>query len=127
MRAWLLIGLIVALSCTAACSRRTGGVHNEHGWRIGVAPTALTTGPTTLTITLHDGGGAPIDRAALAVRGDMTHAGMVPVLAESLDDGRAGVYQVPFEWTMKGDWIVTVTITLPDGATAAEQFRFTVQ
>jgi hypothetical protein len=51
---------------------------------------------------------------------------MKPVLAE-VGDGEGGKYETPFEWTMGGDWIVTVTATLPDGRTAQQQFTYTVQ
>jgi hypothetical protein len=44
----------------------------------------------------------------------MSHAGMTPVIVERAN-GEAGTYAVPFEWTMAGDWIVTISATLPDG------------
>lgn len=82
-------------------------------------------GAATLVITVRDAAGDPISDAQLNIRGDMTHAGMVPVLAEA-ERGENGVYRVPFEWTMSGDWIVEVTVTLPDGATVRRNFDFSV-
>jgi hypothetical protein len=38
----------------------------------------------------------------------------------------AGEYRAAFEWTMAGDWIVTVTATLPDGHVATRQFPITI-
>jgi hypothetical protein len=70
--------------------------------------------------------GTPIDGARLNIKGDMTHAGMQPVLAET-KGGEQGRYETPFEWTMGGDWIVTVTAALPDGRTTARQFTYTVE
>ena len=40
--------------------------------------------------------------------------------------GQNGLYSVPFEWTMGGDWVVQVTAKLKDGGTATQQFKFTV-
>ena len=49
----------------------------------------------------------------------MTHAGMVPVLTESVWDGADGAedgsYHVPFQFTMLGDWIITVKIERREG------------
>jgi hypothetical protein len=82
-------------------------------------------GPTHLTVSITGADGTPIDGARLQIKGDMTHAGMQPVLAE-IEGGAGGTYETPFEWTMGGDWIVTVTATLPDGRTTARQFAYTV-
>jgi hypothetical protein len=48
----------------------------------------------------------------------MSHAGMVPVVdtAVAEDPGRYGISG--FEFTMAGDWILTVEATLPDGRRA---------
>ncbi len=55
----------------------------------------------------------------------MSHAGMKPVLA-NISEGESGVYAVPFEWTMGGDWFVAVTATLPDGRVATKRFDLSV-
>ena len=55
----------------------------------------------------------------------MTHAGMQPVLADATEEA-PGSYRADFAWTMSGDWIVTVTATLPDGAVAEQQFDLSV-
>ncbi len=78
-------------------------------------------GKYTLHVRVFDGDDNPINDAQVSVKGDMTHAGMVPVLAEATE-GDKGLYKVPFEWTMGGDWIVTVQVTLPDGTIAEESF-----
>ena len=83
-------------------------------------------GDTRLVIQVADAHGNPIDDAHLAIKGDMTHAGMVPVLAEVDGGGEDGLYEVPFEWTMAGDWVVTVDLQLPDGSTAQQRFDMSV-
>lgn len=82
-------------------------------------------GQAALVVTLTDAAGQPIADAQVSVRGDMTHAGMVPVLGEGQPQGD-GRYRVPFEWTMSGDWFVEVTAVLPNGVTARQRFDLTV-
>src|SRR5690606_15160175 len=92
---------------------------------LSVQPDPPGVGPADLVVSLADAQGQPIEDARLAVKGDMSHAGMVPVLAE-IEGGAMGRYTVPFEWTMSGDWIVTVSAALPDGRTATRQFHLNV-
>lgn len=83
-------------------------------------PPLVGTSPLAVSVT-DAATGEPINDATVTVKGDMTHAGMVPVLAE-VAHGDNGVYKIPFEWTMAGDWIVTVTVTLADGTQATRTF-----
>lgn len=87
----------------------------------------LAVGETTLLVNLTNGSGTPIDGAVLRVHGDMDHAGMVSVDREVRDSAN-GEYRVPFEWTMGGGWIVTVTAQLPDnGGEISKTFEFFVE
>lgn len=88
-------------------------------------PDPAVVGDATLIITLADAQGQPIEDATLNVKGDMNHAGMVPVLAEA-SSGPGGIYELDFAWTMPGDWIVTVEAALPDGSTFVERFELRV-
>ena len=91
-----------------------------------VEPDPPAVGEATLLITLTDAEGAPIDNAAITVRGDMDHAGMAPVIVESTD-GHGGEYRMPFAWSMGGGWVVEVTATLPDNRGIAQaRFEFFV-
>lgn len=90
-------------------------------------PEPLAVGETTLIVTLHDAAGSPIDGATLQVHGDMDHEGMTPVDREASESAN-GEYRVPFEWTMGGGWLVTVTAQLPNnGGEIAETFDFFVE
>jgi len=90
-------------------------------------PDSLFVGPITFDVTLWDAEGQPIDGAGpVALRGDMSHAGMKPVIAEASGAGD-GQYTADFEWTMAGDWTVTVEATLPDGRVKRTTFPFTVE
>ncbi len=88
-------------------------------------PAPARVGQAALLITVRDTAGQPVTDAKVSARGDMSHAGMAPVLGEGEPQGN-GRYRVPFEWTMSGDWFVDVTVTLPDGAVAQQRFDLTV-
>jgi hypothetical protein len=90
-----------------------------------IVPDPPVVGASDLVITLHDKDRSTINGASLQIKGDMSHAGMKPVLAESAES-KNGVYTVPFQWTMGGDWFVTVTATLPDGRVVNRRFELTV-
>jgi hypothetical protein len=91
-----------------------------------VEPDPPAMGDTTLIVTLTDADGDPIDDATIEAVGDMDHAGMQPVNGE-IEDGTDGEYRIPFEWTMGGDWTVTLTVTLADGATVEQTFDLAVE
>lgn len=80
---------------------------------------------TEMSLRITDAAGQPVNDATLDIKSDMTHAGMVPVLATTTG-GADGVYTVPFAWTMTGDWIVTVRATLPDGRWQEAEFSLRV-
>ncbi len=90
-----------------------------------VEPSPPTAGDAVLVVTLHSPDGAPITNASIAARGDMNHAGMVPVFGET-NQNSDGVYRIPFEWSMGGDWIVTLTVTLADGAQVERSFDMSI-
>ena len=91
-----------------------------------VEPADPAVGPAQLRITLTDDNGQPVDDATLNIEGNMTHAGMTPVFAQT-SGGEDGQYLVPFEWTMGGDWIVTVEVTLADSRVVTRQFPVVVE
>ncbi len=78
-------------------------------------------GEANVAVTLTNANGQPITDAVVDVVGDMTHAGMMPISGKGTL-GENGQYIVPLEWTMAGDWIVTVTVTLSDGSQYEQQF-----
>ncbi|GAB4541991.1 MAG: hypothetical protein Kow0063_33400 [Anaerolineae bacterium] len=127
MRHVLILSLLASLTLVG-CSRISQGAGQaaDVDIALAVSPDPPGVGATRLSVSVRDTDGAPIDGARLQIRGDMSHAGMQPVLAE-VAGGQGGRYETPFEWTMGGDWIVTVTATLPDGRTATRQFHYTVE
>ncbi len=117
--------LLVALSMFAltAC-RQSSQPQNtvELNIDLTIEPDPPVIGESVLVLVISDAQGQPINDAQVDVRGDMTHAGMVPVLRE-VENGENGVYRVPFEWTMGGDWFVVVTVTLADGNVSSQRFE----
>ena len=124
----LLMGFALFLIFGSGCARVSQQAESAD---IEITMTAIPfpphIGDSRLVIQVADEMGSPIDDAHLAIMGNMTHAGMVPVLAEIDGGGEAGVYTIPFEWTMAGDWVVTVDIQLADGTKAQKRFDMAVQ
>jgi hypothetical protein len=84
---------------------------------VAISPTPPAVGPARLIITLEDSAGAPVEGARIVVEGNMSHAGMVPVLdtAVAEEPGRYGISD--FTFTMAGDWVLSLEAILPDGRT----------
>ena len=51
----------------------------------------------------------PLTKAVVTVRGDMTHAGMAPVQAQAREVGNGRYAVDSFNFTMSGDWVLSVT------------------
>jgi len=64
--------------------------------------------------------GQLVSGAALEIEGNMTHAGMEPVFATATEVA-PGDYRALLEWTMGGDWLLTIRGTLPDGTVIEQQ------
>ena len=134
-RGGFLIMVALAAVALAACRQSAGGVPldqraDEATTGIRLEPTAdsdsIIMGPLVWSVTLTDAEGQPVEDAVVSIRGDMHHAGMVPVEAVATYNG-GGVYSADFEWTMAGDWVVTVTAEMTDGSTVSQTFDYTVR
>ncbi len=122
---WVWV-IYLAILVAPACGGRISQQPENAAVDVALESESLAVGETVLHITLKDASNEPINNATLNVKGDMSHAGMTPVLAEGISGGENGVYTTPFEWTMGGEWIVTVNVELSDGGTASKQFNLTV-
>jgi hypothetical protein len=67
-----------------------------------------------VTLRLSDAGGQAVSGARIALEADMSHAGMRPEFGEAREIG-AGRYQGRLAFTMAGDWVILMRITLPGG------------
>lgn len=126
-RRCLALALMVAF--VAGCRQSAATATDEAPdvqMTLAAVPEQHVVGSSQLALTLLDAAGRPIDGATdVRLRGDMSHAGMEPVLAtaSAAGDGR---YVADFEWTMAGDWFVTVEATLPDGRVKSARFDLSV-
>lgn len=109
------------VACRQEAPADTAALHIE----LDTSASSMAVGETTLFIIVKDANDAPVNNARIAVRGDMNHAGMIPVLRD-VEGGQDGHYEVPFEWTMGGDWIVEITATLPNGEASTAGFDLSV-
>ena len=83
-------------------------------------------GPAEVTVRVAREG-APLEGADVEVTGDMTHAGMVPVVAAA-PEVEPGVYRTDaFAFDMAGDWIVTAEVELSGGGEARGEASTTVR
>lgn len=114
---------IVIFGLLSACGGRNSAQTNTKNYDISVEAGSTTVGKTDLMVTVKDQNGSAINNANVSIKGDMSHAGMQPVLGES-SSATDGVYTIPYEWTMAGDWFVTINVTFSDGSTVTERFDF---
>ncbi len=117
--------LLILVSLVAGCSRgedddsdSTLGVTVE----IAVTPDPPAVGPATVEVILTDEAGDPINGADLEIQGTMSHAGMEPVIVDATESQNGRYVSQGFEFSMGGDWIVTVRGTLPDGEQIEQTF-----
>lgn len=115
------VSCIVAIGVAGCAPSEQGGLGLTVD--VGISPTPPLVGPTRLLISLSDSAGAPVEGAEVQVQGNMTHAGMAPVFGTAREEGD-GMYVIPgFRFTMAGDWILTVRVTLADGRQSTYEHR----
>lgn len=111
----LLILLLVLVGCRQTAEPTAENVTID----IAVNTETPAVGDATVLVTVLGENDTPVNDATVTVRGDMTHAGMQPVLPDAVTEAEDGVYAIPFEFTMGGDWIIEVEVLLANGETAA--------
>ena len=113
-RRWLWLGSLVTLALVG-CRGEEAGL-DDVVVELTVLPDPPYVGPATVVVLLTDDQGAPIEGATLLLEGNMTHAGMVPSLADA-SEVSPGRYEAVLDLTMGGDWYILVQGKLPDGRT----------
>ena len=114
-----LVALAALTLLVAACRPPADAGTSTAGANVGVVSVELLTrparvGPAAIEVRVQRDG-APIEGASVRVTGDMTHAGMVPVVAEA-PAFEPGVYRSDaFAFDMAGDWVITADVTYADG------------
>ena len=117
----LVIAVCVGLALVQGCRHERASTPNLTV-SYEVSPLPARAGDVTITIKLLDGSNEPIAGARIKLEGNMSHAGMAPVLAEAKEIG-PGRYRTNMNLSMAGDWLVLVHLTLPDGREMDQQFE----
>jgi len=78
-----------------------------------ITPQPARVGSTEISLQLRDGNSKPLTGVHINLEADMSHPGMAPVFGESTEIGE-GRYRGKIGFTMPGDWVVLVHMTLPD-------------
>lgn len=122
----LSLWIALVLAALPGCRRQTD-LTAAPGYEIEliVVPSPPAVGHAHLELKLTDPQGQPLQGADLSIRGDMTHPGMTPVLAEVTELG-GGRYTAAIEWSMAGDWVVTIEVELRDGLVFERTFNLSV-
>ena len=125
---WLLVASLLLAGCIAPMAQPSAAT--PAAAQIALLPAPAGRLREYLIVKVTDAAGQPITDAQAALVGNMNHAGMVPVAAAAVSDDADGVadgrYQLPFAFSMLGDWIITVTVTLADGTTVVQDITATV-
>lgn len=123
IRALLAVVLVAAL---AACDPPSDGdADPRRPIAVALLERPARVGPAVVEVRPQLDGAA-VAGATVRVVGDMTHAGMVPVVADATDVG-GGVYRTSdFLFDMAGDWVLSVDVTYPDGTVRAAALAVSV-
>ena|ERR1043165_6916645 len=111
----LFAALVLMVGCSRSASRSLTFTDKR------ITPQPPQVGPITVNFRLSNAG-KPVTGAHVSLEGDMTHAGMAPVLGDAYEVA-PGQYQGQLTLTMGGDWVVLMHITLPDGHNVEEQMN----
>ena len=87
-----------------------------------VLPQPPRVGHVVIALRLTSASRKPVVGARVRLEGNMSHAGMSPVFADTLEVV-PGEYRANMELSMAGDWIIFVHLTLPDGVKLERQFE----
>lgn len=124
MRRVLLL-VAVALALVACDPPSDGDADPRRPIAVALLDSPARVGPAVVEVRPQLDG-APVAGATVRVVGDMTHAGMVPVVAEATDAG-GGVYRTnDFLFDMAGDWVLSVDVTYPDGTVRSSSLAVSV-
>src|SRR5215207_4905622 len=99
--------LIIIILAFVGCQRsRQSSEADNTALQIALQPLSAQ---DALVVVLTGANGAPVTDATVALEGNMSHPGMVPVVtdavADEADGSADGHYQLPFTFNMLGDWI----------------------
>jgi hypothetical protein len=117
----LVIALIVCLALAQAC-RYENDLAADLTLTHEVSPQPPRVGPSTITLKVADAAGKPLSGLRIKLEGNMSHAGMSPVLTVATETG-PGQYSSTIDLSMAGDWHFMVHMIFPDGRELDRQFE----
>lgn len=129
-----MLGVRFVLSLTVVLSLATIACRPPDNARSGDAtdvsmsialPDDPVVGPAPVTVHLERGGEV-VRAAQVEVTGDMTHAGMTPVVATATEQDDGSYRADAFAFSMAGDWVVSVEADLPSGSQLRGEVETTV-
>ena len=115
VRCLCLLCLFVALSCRTQSSAEVTIAHE-------VLPQPPRVGQVEIRLRPTDASRTPLMGAEIKLEGNMSHAGMSPVFADTLEVA-PGEYRANMDLSMAGDWVILVHLTLRDGVKLERQFE----
>ena len=87
-----------------------------------VLPQPPRVGQVEIRLRPTDASRKPLTGAQIKLEGNMSHAGMSPVFADTLEVV-PGEYRANMDLSMAGDWVILVHLTLSDGVKLERQFE----
>jgi hypothetical protein len=79
-----------------------------------ILPQPVRAGPVSVSMKVSDIHKRPVTGARIELEGDMSHAGMAPVFGAAKET-EPGYYRGALDFTMAGDWVILLHVTLADG------------
>ena len=120
-----LLAVAVALALVACDPPSEGDADPRRPIAVALLERPARVGPAVVEIRPQLDGAA-VAGATVRVVGDMTHAGMVPVVADATDVG-GGTYRTSdFLFDMAGTWVLSVDVTYPDGTVRSTSLAVSV-
>lgn len=123
---WICLFVLFSMTACGSATDSTGNANVQ----ITLLPPAQGAAADSLQIQLRTATQEPITDATVSLEGNMNHAGMAPIIADAVTDAADGnsdgIYQVPFQFSMLGDWIITIAVTLADGSQVTEDIPVTI-
>jgi len=110
---WVFVLLMLANIQAVGCAKTTG-IPADVDFRYESDLNYPRVGPNIFTVTLTSKAGERLAGAHVSLEGDMSHAGMSPVVGDAREIER-GRYQGTLDLNMRGDWTVLFHIRLASG------------
>lgn len=131
MRKLIFVSLLVVLSVLlAACGSSTTPIAESSGKPVNIQvesnPSPAIVGDAELIFTITDAQGNPIEGARVDVSADHTDMSGMGMSGAATDQG-AGKYSINANFSMSGNWKLTVYVRNDSGLDYKEDIEFKVQ